>query len=343
MQASFDLDAVMVAPTPVAAPVSPPAKKETKRASSAWPEPLPGPVPQKIGDVFVCWVCRKERIATKATRVWWLQYGHEQGSGHLRLVVCSNACDKKHDYCINCGVYGHDRSDGPEVCKRYHAGPRNRTLKLYKCFAHRVIERHKSDVAQGWHPSSAYDSLAQLLMEHGGDFEKVREVISTMYVSPSDNDEFGNKLVRALEQVVRDDPDYGVEYHQDTPEQVVERARVSVARYRKDQARLGRQRVNDGHMSESDALKLLVVDEVVAKVATLHRAISAYGARASTPDAERVLVPLLTHEDSSVRSVTAWALFHHRTDEVRAAMLARAQVEDVPLLKAYLEQIGEQP
>lgn len=303
------------------------------------PVPQPGPYPRAVGDRFVCWVCKKERVAAKGTHVWWVQYGNERTSGHLRLVACSAACDKKHPYCVNCGVHGHDRSDGPEICKRYHGGPRCRALPIYKCFAHEIIARHKSDVAQGWTPGSAADTLAKLLIEHEGDFEKVREIISAAYVSPSASDEFGNRLVLLFEQAVRNDPDYGVEYHKDTPEEVIERAKRSVDRYRADMKRTSFRNL-DGYMVESEALAALG-DETVKSAARL-RAINAYGARASTTDAVKVLVPLLEHVDSSIRSTAAWALFSHRTDEVRAAMLARAQVEDVPLLKAYLEQLGEQ-
>jgi hypothetical protein len=300
-----------------------------------------GPIPRKIGDVFTCWVCQRERVADKNTHVWWIQLGNDKTSGFLRLISCSKKCDTKHSYCVNCNVYGHDRNDSGKVCQRYHAGPRNRALKLYQCHAHEMVRQYKLKVSQGWWASTATDEISKLLIEHAGDFVKVRAAVDAMVGASSSTGDFGRDMLLALERAERDDPDYGIEYHRDTPEEIVARAKSMVDDYRKRQARPGA-RVNDGHMSEADALKLIIGDEV-AKVATLHRAISAYGARASTPDAERVLVPLLTHEDSSVRSVTAWALFHHRTDEVRAAMLARAQVEDVPLLKAYLEQLGEQP
>lgn len=326
----------------VAAPAAAPPTKKAPRLldGRAFVPKDHGPIPRKIGDVFTCWVCQKERIADKNTHVWWIQLGNDKTSGFLRLISCSKKCDTKHSYCVNCNVYGHDRSDGPDVCKRYHGGPRNRSLKLYKCFAHEIIARHKNDVAQGWTPSSPADTLAKLLIEHDGDFEKVREIISTMYVSPSASDEFGNRLIRTFEQAVRNDPDYGIEYHRDTPEEIVERAKVSVARYRADMKRTSFRSL-DGHMAEAEALATL--GDETTKSAVRLRAINAYGARASTVDAVKALVPLLQHGDSSIRSTAAWALFVHRTDEVRAAMLARAQVEDVPLLKAYLEQLGEQP
>lgn len=322
-----------VAPPVVTKPSAPPVRDPLA------PAPQPGPLPRNVGDRFTCWVCKKEKIAEKGVHVWWIQYGNERTSGHVRAVVCSKKCDRKVPYCVNCGIHGHEHGDGPERCPRWYKGPRNRALPLYKCFAHRIVERHKVDVAQGWRPSSTHDTLARMLIKHGGDFGAVRAEISSAYVSPGEADEFGNALIRVFEQAERDDPDYGVEYPRDTPEQIVARAKLSVAQHRDRLSRQGRSL--DGHMSEADALS--VIADKMAKTGAIQRAIDAYGARASTPDAERVLVPLLSREDSPIRASAAWALFTHRTERVRAAMLVRADVEDVPLLKAYLEQLGEQP
>lgn len=341
-QASFFAE-----PTAPVAPMDPPpafptiAPPPLVRGSKRGKAPKDERIPRKLGDVFICWVCGKEKVAEKGTRAWWVQYGHHKTSGHLRLIACSTKCDRKRPWCCNCGAEGHDKSDGPEVCARYYKGLRNRALPLYRCYAHRIVDRHLTDKAQGWTPGGPPDTLAKLLIEHGGDFSRIREVISTAYghPHPAYADEFGNRLLVLFEQAMRDDPDYGVEYPRDTPEQIVARAKLSVAQHRDRLSRQGRSL--DGHMSEADALS--VIADKMAKTGAIQRAIDAYGARASTPDAERVLVPLLSREDSPIRASAAWALFTHRTERVRAAMLVRADVEDVPLLKAYLEQLGEQP
>ena len=143
-----------------------------------------------------------------------------------------------------------------------------------------------------------------------------------------------------FEQAERDDPDYGVQYESNTPEHLTARAKRSIDLYRANLARPSF-RQNDGHMPQKEALGVL--RSTTRKSNELLRALTAYGAQATTKMAVKVILPFLEHADSSVRSTAAWALFAHRTEEVRVAMLARAIIEDVPLLKAYLEQLGEQP
>lgn len=300
-----------------------PIVKQADKPTSAKEGPPFGPMPRKPGDMFLCSGCQKTVAATKDGRVMFVQLGNDPTSIRVVWLACSKRCANKANWCGSCEVFGHAREDGPDVCPRWHAGRRMRALKLYRCYAHDLVAEYRSGSAF----SAITKTVGQLLDKHGGDFAKVRADVEAFH----DNDRY----LLVVERAERDDPWWGAEVREETPESVADNAKYLVDSHR---ALLVRQRGESHHWSLERSTPVLL--DVTEKMGRRAHAATAYGSRATTEDAVRVLVPFLQHDDSSMRSCAAWGLFTHRTPEVRAALLAQAEVENVPRLKAILEELA---
>ncbi len=287
-------------------------------------------MPRKPGDLFLCSGCQKMIAApTKGGKVTFIQLGRHESSIRVVTITCSTRCANKIRWCGSCEVFGHTREDGPDVCPRWYKGRRMRDLKLYRCEAHRLVDdyRRAAEGKTSFYAGTPSESVGRLLAEHEGDFAKVRKVVE---------DIGSDRMLLVLERAERDDPWWGAEPVVETPADLARQAKQSIDQHRKDVERWARGE-NHSWTLERATPVLLDVNEKMNR--RTHAAL-AYGSRATTEDAVRVLVPLLQHEDSSMRSCAAMALFTHRTPEVRVALLARAEVENVPRLKAYMEELG---
>jgi len=287
-----------------------------------------GPMPRKPGDLFLCSGCQKLVPATKDGRATVIQLGNHPTSVRVVWLSCSKRCANKMNFCGSCEVFGHTREDGPDVCPRWYSGRRMRSLKLYRCHAHDLVHDYKlaAEGKSSFRTGSPSEQMGKLLVEHNGDFAKVRAIVEDLG---------SDRLMLIMERVERDDPLWGAAPSVETPESIARDAKKAVDGHR---ALLVRQRGVDHSWTLERSTPVLLDDR--EKMARRTHAAQAYGSRATTEDATRVLVPFLQHEDSSMRACAAWGLFKHRTPEVRAAMLAQAEEENVPRLKAILEEMA---
>lgn len=279
--------------------------------------------------MFLCSGCQKVVPATKDGRATAIVMGNLDSSHRVVWLACSKQCSSKANFCGSCEVFGHDRNDGPDVCPRYYSGRRMRALKLYRCFAHTLVHDYKlaAEGKSSFWTGSPSETVGKLLVEHDGDFAKVRAVVESLN---------SDRLMLVMERVERNDPWWGAVEAVETPESLARDAKKSVDAHR---ALLVRQSRGENHSWTLERSTPVLFDEH-EKMARRTHAAQAYGSRATTEDATRVLVPFLQHENSSMRSCAALGLFAHRTPEVRAAMLAQAEVESVPRLKAMLEEMA---